>query len=335
MFNSKFLLYMVKQDDNYLNVASNLVNLLKSDDNLMLTLKNRAKNFKELLTRGHTTYNILNQEFKGDLISEACFCILTANFRADKAVLMQKELTENDCFNFDKVRIEQVLKKYGHRFAKQRADRIVKLREKFELFRAINKQVLEINKEFLPIFREYIANKIDTTAIQNARQNKQSKGNDFSSILEKTYKLRNILVENIDGYGLKEASHFLRNIGLLNVSIIDRHIFRFLTNNNLLNMTNYKQKKKNNNLKNKREPKEQPKITITKTLYKKAEIILLKLAILVNQQLILMSKSRRLKNSNKYNIYDTPLNRGYYSFVITPALLDLILFYNQTGQILK
>jgi len=329
------LLYMIKQDDNYLNVASNLVNLLKSDDNLILTLKNRAKNFKELLIKGHTIYNILNQEFKGDLISEACFCILTANFRADRSVLMQKELTKNNCFNFDKVRIEQVLKKYGHRFAKQRVTRIVKLREKFELFRAINKQVLQINKEFLPIFRKYITSKVDIMAIQNARQNKQSEGDDFKSIFEKTYKLRDILVRNIEGYGLKEASHFLRNIGLLNVSIIDRHILRFLLNNKLLSGINDKLKNRNDNFMSNRKLKKQPEITITKTLYKEAEIILLKLAILVNQQLTLMSKNRQLKNSNKYNIYDTPLNRGYYSFVITPALLDLILFYNQTGQILK
>ncbi len=326
---------MVKQDDNYLNVASNLVNLLKSDDNIVLTLKKRAKNFEELLTKGYTTYNILNQEFKGDLISEACFCILTANFRADKAVLMQKELTENNCFNFDKVKIEQVLKKYGHRFAKQRATRIVKLREKFKLFRAINKQVLQINKEFLSIFRKYIANRIDTTAIQNARQNKQSKGNDFSSILEKTYKLRNIFVKNIDGYGLKEASHFLRNIGLLNVSIIDRHIFRFLLNNRLLSRINDKPKNKNDDFISNRKLKKQPKITITKTLYKEAEIILLKLAILVNQQLTLVSKDRQLKNSNKYSLYNSPLSRGHHDFIVTPALLDLILFYNQTGQILK
>ena len=40
---------------------------------------------------------------------------------------------------------------------------------------------------------------------------------------------REWLVKNIDGYGYKEASHFLRNIGLgENLAILDRHILRNL-----------------------------------------------------------------------------------------------------------
>lgn len=43
-------------------------------------------------------------------------------------------------------------------------------------------------------------------------------------------KLRNWLAENVKGYGLKEASHFLRNIGKSGnkVAILDRHILRNL-----------------------------------------------------------------------------------------------------------
>ncbi|HLF53590.1 MAG TPA: N-glycosylase/DNA lyase [Candidatus Nanoarchaeia archaeon] len=42
--------------------------------------------------------------------------------------------------------------------------------------------------------------------------------------------LRNKLADNIKGYGLKEASHFLRNIGKSNnqIAILDRHILRNL-----------------------------------------------------------------------------------------------------------
>ena len=39
---------------------------------------------------------------------------------------------------------------------------------------------------------------------------------------------RNFLVENFKGLGMKEASHFLRNIGRKDVAIIDRHILRSL-----------------------------------------------------------------------------------------------------------
>ncbi|MEM4259397.1 MAG: DNA lyase [Candidatus Pacearchaeota archaeon] len=40
--------------------------------------------------------------------------------------------------------------------------------------------------------------------------------------------LRNWLADNVKGYGLKEASHFLRNIGKSNnqIAILDRHIVR-------------------------------------------------------------------------------------------------------------
>jgi len=40
--------------------------------------------------------------------------------------------------------------------------------------------------------------------------------------------LRNGLADNVKGYGLKEASHFLRNIGKSNneIAILDRHILK-------------------------------------------------------------------------------------------------------------
>ena len=41
---------------------------------------------------------------------------------------------------------------------------------------------------------------------------------------ENEFSLREWLVENINGFGYKEASHFLRNIGYANLAILDRHI---------------------------------------------------------------------------------------------------------------
>lgn len=39
---------------------------------------------------------------------------------------------------------------------------------------------------------------------------------------------RSMLVTNVDGLGWKEASHFLRNIGHLELAIIDRHVLKHL-----------------------------------------------------------------------------------------------------------
>ncbi len=46
--------------------------------------------------------------------------------------------------------------------------------------------------------------------------------------------LREWLVRNVRGLGYKEASHFLRNIGFKNVSIIDFHILDLLTKYGIL-----------------------------------------------------------------------------------------------------
>ena len=39
---------------------------------------------------------------------------------------------------------------------------------------------------------------------------------------------REWLVENILGFGYKEASHFLRNVGYKNIAILDRHVLRVM-----------------------------------------------------------------------------------------------------------
>ncbi len=45
---------------------------------------------------------------------------------------------------------------------------------------------------------------------------------------------REWLVENVKGFGYKEASHFLRNVGFKDVAIIDRHIISYLAGNGLV-----------------------------------------------------------------------------------------------------
>ncbi|MEK6834723.1 MAG: N-glycosylase/DNA lyase [Nanoarchaeota archaeon] len=46
--------------------------------------------------------------------------------------------------------------------------------------------------------------------------------------------LREFLVKNVKGYGYKEASHFLRNIGHRNIAILDRHILKNLDKLNVI-----------------------------------------------------------------------------------------------------
>jgi N-glycosylase/DNA lyase len=46
--------------------------------------------------------------------------------------------------------------------------------------------------------------------------------------------LREWIVKNIKGLGMKESSHFLRNIGFKNLAIIDFHIIDLLANHGLI-----------------------------------------------------------------------------------------------------
>src|SRR3989344_4016479 len=47
---------------------------------------------------------------------------------------------------------------------------------------------------------------------------------------------REFLVKNVKGLGLKEASHFLRNIGHENLAILDRHILKNLSKLNIIEL---------------------------------------------------------------------------------------------------
>ena len=62
---------------------------------------------------------------------------------------------------------------------------------------------------------------------------------------QNTKELRNWLAANVRGYGLKEASHFLRNIGKSNneIAILDRHILKNLEALNIIKDKKIKSKK--------------------------------------------------------------------------------------------
>ena len=91
---------------------------------------------------------------------------------------------------------------------------------------------------------------------------------------------REWLVTNINGIGMKEASHFLRNTGSQNLAILDRHILNILSEHSLII---------------------KPK-TLSIQKYKEIENVFTNLASTLR---------------------------------VTPAKLDLMLWYLQTGEVLK
>jgi len=134
------------------------------------------------------------------IFSEMCFCIMTANFQAEKSIKIQEELKDGFC-NLGKEDLAKKLGELGHRFPNTRAEYICGARK----------------------FREEIINKV-----KNLDE----------------FELREWLVKNIRGLGMKEASHFLRNIGFKNLAIIDFHIIDLLTREKLIGNLDKKVTKK-------------------------------------------------------------------------------------------
>lgn len=147
-----------------------LIKELSKDKKLKTIIQSKITTFKKLQTKSSLI-----------LFQELCFCILTANFNAKRAIDIQEKI--KDGFNtFSEKQLAEKLKKFGHRFPNNRAKYIIDSR-KFQ--KDLKKIIFSINNS-----------------------------------LER----REWLVKNIKGLGYKEASHFLRNIGFLDVAIIDFHI---------------------------------------------------------------------------------------------------------------
>jgi len=132
----------------------------------------------------------LGRASENKVFSELCFCILTANFNAERTIRIQNEVG-NGFSNLSESQLSAKLKGLGHRFPNARAKYIVSARKlKSEL-----KSVL---------------------ASESGEQ------------------LRDWLVSNVKGLGLKEASHFLRNIGFTDYAILDFHIIDVLAEHKLI-----------------------------------------------------------------------------------------------------
>jgi N-glycosylase/DNA lyase len=94
-------------------------------------------------------------------------------------------------------------------------------------------------------FLNYDKDKIRETIIRNKHRFPNNKSNfifevrRFSNIKnilkdKDEFEAREFLVKNVKGLGYKEASHFLRNVGYKNLSILDRHIINLMVENKII-----------------------------------------------------------------------------------------------------
>jgi len=151
-------------------------------------LKNSYVN--EIVSNKISSFKALKNADIDVLFQELSFCLLTANFNAEKSLKIQNAL-QDKFITLSESALAQRLKELGHRHPNVRAKYIVEARKHIPYLK--------------DILHKY-----------------------------KDEKLRDWFVKNVKGLGLKEASHFLRNIGFTNFAIIDFHIIDLLVRYNLI-----------------------------------------------------------------------------------------------------
>lgn len=139
----------------------------------------------KLIEKRGAEFKAKGNESSTEIFKEMCFCLLTANFNAERAVKIQEEIG-NGFLTLSEAQLAAELKRLGYRHPNVRAGYIVKARE------------------YASTIREIV----------NAEPDDR--------------KLREWIADNVLGLGYKEASHFLRNIGRVNVAIVDFHIVDLL-----------------------------------------------------------------------------------------------------------
>lgn len=129
------------------------------------------------------------------ILKELYFCLCTPQSNAKNCWKAIQNLP-NKLIN--KEQIEEILGTNGVRFKKNKASYLI---EAYSFFK--NHSI-----------RQFLSDKL---------------------ISLKVNETRNWLAKNVKGFGMKEASHFLRNIGLGNhICILDRHILRNLKEQNVI-----------------------------------------------------------------------------------------------------
>jgi N-glycosylase/DNA lyase len=164
-----------------------------------LDLKKSYENKKNKIKERLLDFKNVWNKSDEEIFAELSFCLLTPQTKARSADMAIKYMVKTGIlFSGNENQFYRVLKSYNIRFPENKAKYIVMARELFK--------------------------KNGNFEIKSQLQNRS----DFDK--------RDWLVNNVMGFGLKEASHFLRNIGLgFDLAILDRHIIKNLLRYGVIN----------------------------------------------------------------------------------------------------
>lgn len=156
-------------------------------------IKIYKRNKKEINKRLNEFKNIWKLKDETRALYELIFCIFTPQSKAKNCWNCVEKIIEKKLLHADNPSELLKLKEMNYvRFKNKKAEFAIEAKNKF----IKNKTIILLH--FLSKFKDVV-------------------------------EMRDYLVNNIKGYGYKEASHFLRNIGYVDdVAILDRHILRNL-----------------------------------------------------------------------------------------------------------
>jgi len=160
----------------------------------------RSSEIGKLVDSRINEFKRIGKSSNPEIFSELCFCLLTANFSAERGIKIQKEMGSG-FLTLSEKRLSEKLRELGHRYPNARAKYIIEARR-------YKNSIKDYVRDFTPYIQQGLAS-------ERSR--------------------RDWLVKNIKGLGYKESSHFLRNIGYDNCAIIDFHIIDLLEKYKLIN----------------------------------------------------------------------------------------------------
>jgi len=157
----------------------------------------RNSDTRKIVEQRLSEFSAFRNKPNEEWFSELCFCLLTANSKARTAISIQKELGGDGFCSCAADDIRQCIIRNKHRFHNNKTKYIVEARK-----------FLDIKDKI----RSIVGGKGKHGEIE----------------------AREWLVNNIKGLGYKEASHFMRNVGYFNLSILDRHILNLMADNSII-----------------------------------------------------------------------------------------------------
>jgi N-glycosylase/DNA lyase len=158
----------------------------------MEELINKIENLKQseiakIIEKRIVEFKNINKNSNEELFKEICFCLLTANYNAEKSIKIQNEIGE--CFLTDsKEELTTKLKQHGHRFPNARAEYIS---ESLKCKDKLNEVVKFPDKKAL---RDWIVNNVKGLGYKEASHFLRNVGFDDYAIID--FHIIDILVDN-------------------------------------------------------------------------------------------------------------------------------------------